>query len=149
MRKSIVFSAVACLCALSLFCGAKGGKYSDVADVMESMIKAQESYISSLSKVNSPAEMAAAVNGFTDTLEKLAPKMIELQKKYPELEKDENLPAELKALEDRMERNFESMADASKSDVIKKTMAYFSDAEVQKAFARMQKVMMSLDKAGK
>ena len=138
MRKKIVTGTIVALFITAglLSCGSKGGKYGDVKDVMSGMAEAMTGLTNSLGKAGNAKDCASALNKFSASMEKLQPKMLELEKKYPEMKNKKDAPPELKA-------DMQKLEDAAKKMVptFMKISKYAKDPEVMKAMKNMQTVM--------
>ncbi|MFC1764151.1 hypothetical protein ACFL6U_19015 [Planctomycetota bacterium] len=115
------------------------GKYADVRQVNEAFASNMETYVAALDKAGSASDIAKAMNGFSDSIEKLVPKMKAVMDKYPELKGKETMPEELKDLEDRSATATQKMMGA-----MMKIGPYMMDPEVKKAQERMSKTMAGL-----
>jgi hypothetical protein len=106
-----------------------------VADVTEELVGAMEK------AENAPA-VAAALNTYTDRMEKLIPEMKALYEKHPELKEMKNndkMPAEYKDVEERLNKAGERMFGA-----MMKMGQYAQDEAVLKAQQRMAEVMAKM-----
>jgi cell division protein FtsB len=90
MKKLILFATVVVFLFSLTACGG-GGKYADAKRLMEKQVQLFEDFINALDKAGSANDVAAALNDFSDEMQKMVPQMKELQEKYPELKdaKDE------------------------------------------------------------
>ena len=119
-----------------------GGKYSDVQETMEKYIAGNEEMAKALDGAKTAEDVVAAMNKMTETTKAIAPKMKEFDAKYPELKNQENPPAELKPLMDRM------MAVGMKLiETMQKIAPYLSDAKVQEAQAKLQEATALMRRA--
>lgn len=114
------------------------GKYGDLKEYMNDVIKANEAYISSLEKSNSAKEVAEAITDLGNKMEKLSKKGEEIEKKYPELKTmdKKNPPKELKEEFEKFEQMAQKLLTVSM-----KMMKYMMDPEVMKASQEMAKKM--------
>lgn len=139
MKKVVLFAAVVLFVFGLTACGKGGGKYADVKDVLEKFVVANEKFASALDDAKSADDVVAALTAVTKVTNELAPKMKEIEQKYPELKNQENPPAELKPLTDRL------MAAAGKMmSGMQKAMAYASDPKVQEAQQKYQEAMATM-----
>ena len=150
MRKALIFSAMVCLIVGFSACKGSGekasevveaavGKYADVIPVLEKYIKANEDYASAFDSVKSADDVVAAMNKLTEEMKTLAPKMKEIGEKYPEFQNQENPPAELKPLMDRLTGIMGKMMGA-----MSKVAEYGQDPKVQEAQKAYQDVMSTM-----
>lgn len=113
--------------------GVSKERYSDVKVALETLIKAEESFITASEKAESAQDIIKAVNALAEIMLKLKPQMVELEKKYPELKNDTNIPSELKELKEKFE-----VMNVKFAQVMGTVMTKFgSDEKVQKAFQEM------------
>lgn len=125
----LIFSLVAC--------GGSGGKYGDVKDFIKDMISAQDAYIASVEKANSPDDVVKAIENFGTSFIGLADKSVELKAKYPDIDKwDSNPPEELKADFENVEKSSEKMEKIFMNENVRKHMM---DAKVLQAFMDLGK----------
>ncbi|NIM17173.1 MAG: hypothetical protein GTO45_27655 [Candidatus Aminicenantes bacterium] len=117
-----------------------GGKYGEVVPFMDKMVKGLEKFVNDLEKAGSAAAVAAALDGYSDFMIKIGPKLKELSKKYPELDKEENTPEELKPFKEQMDKLTIKMAG-----LYAKINQYMKDPVVEKAFKRWNEVMKTFD----
>lgn len=119
--------------------GCGGGKYSDIIEVNRQFVKLMSNYVEAVDKVDSADEAAKAINDLADGMEKLAPEMKAIQKKYPELADAEELPEELEMTEEEMEKVGQKFGNS-----FMKLMPYMSNQKVQQAQERLTRVMSTL-----
>ena len=122
--------------AVVLMAGCGGGKYADVKKVMKQTNAATAEATTAMEKANTGKEVAAALDTYTNTMEKQLPKMKELSAKYPEL-KDPNPPEELKPLQQESANIGKKFGEVMTS----KMMKFMNDPDVKTAMERMGKVM--------
>lgn len=120
------------------------GKYEDVIPIAEKMAKGLELFVTALDKADSAAAVAAALDGYTKVMKELGPVMMELQKKYPELDKDDNVPEELKPVQ----KNIDVLVKKLGS-LFPKIYKYISDPVVAEANKRWQEAMKIMDPGNK
>ena len=118
-------------------CG--GGKYNDVVEVNTRFVEAMQDYIISLDKATSAKEVAGAINRYADKIETLAPEMKAVRGKFPEVASNEDIPDELKALQQKSEELQQQVVGSYMN-----MMKYMMDTEVQKAHKRLQEAMMKM-----
>ncbi len=134
MKKLILLVTLGLFLMGILACG--GGKYADAISLTEEAVDAMENYCTGLEKADNAKDVAAVINKFSDTMAALKPKMDELQKKYPELKNNKDVPEEMKAITKRMEEVVPKMMGASA-----KMMKYATDPAVLEATKKMQEAM--------
>jgi hypothetical protein len=117
-----------------------GGKYDEIVPLMDKMVKNLEKFINDLEKAGNAAAVAAALDGYSDFMIKIGPKLKELSKKYPELDKEENTPEKLKPFEEKMDKLTIKLAG-----LYAKIQQYMKDPAVEKAFKRWEEVMKTFD----
>ncbi len=124
------------LAGLFLVLGCGGGQYADVIKINHQFIAAMEDFSVAANGVENAKGAAAALNDMADTMEILMPKMKALSEKYPELQKQEELPEKLQALQD------EAAAAGQKfSQSLMRLMPYMGNPDVQKAQIRVTEAM--------
>jgi hypothetical protein len=134
MKKTALFLCVAVL-ALGLF-ACKGGKYSDVTSVMEKYMGAMDKFAGAMDGAKNADDVVKAIDSLTGVTKTLAPEMKALETKYPELKNQENPPAELKPLFDKM------MAISGKMmGAMGKIAQYATDPKVQEAQTKLNEAM--------
>jgi hypothetical protein len=137
MKKRILTAVIGL--ALTVLAAGCGGKYADVNETNRKFIKLMQAYVDDMTAAGSAADAAGAVNRLADGMEKLAPEMKAMRKKYPELQDPDKQPEELKATQKEMEAVSQKFGEA-----FMKIMAYMESKEVQNAQARLMSVMRSL-----
>ena len=136
MMKKILALAVVAVFALVSFACKPAGKYGDLKEYLNDVIKANEDYITALEKSSSAKEVAEAITEMGDKLEKLVKRGEEIEKKYPEMKAwdKKNPPAEVKEEFEKMEAMSQKLLTVSM-----KMMKYMMDPEVMKASQEMAK----------
>lgn len=129
LKKLIVLTVVVLFAAV----GCSKGKYSDFKAVMGDLIKSEETFIAAVEKAAVADDIVKAVNGLSDAMANLKPKLTELEKKYPELKDEKNTPAELKTVKDQFEAVNNKFAQSMQTIMTK----FGADEKVQKAFQDM------------
>jgi len=133
MKRALFVSLL--ILALAFACG-KGGKYSDAKAVIDDMVKVTESYIAAMEKAEDADTVATAMNAYAAGMKKLAPRMQEIEKKYPEFKNQDEPPAELAESMEKMGQVMKKMFEVSM-----KTAKYAEDPKVQAAQKAMQEAM--------
>jgi hypothetical protein len=127
MKKTVLFLCIAVL-ALGLSACKGGGKYSDVTAVLEKYIGGIEKFASAMDGVKDADGVVKALDGLTAVTKAVAPQMKAFETKYPELKNQENPPAEMKPLMDKM------MAVSGKMiGAMGKIQQYMQDPKVMEA----------------
>lgn len=116
-----------------------GSKYSDLVKVDTEYLNATDEYVTGMGKASSAKEMAKVINRYADKMEKLAPRLKEIRKKYPELKNNKTVPEELKPIVKKAEALQQKMAAGYLN--MKK---YMMDPDVQAAQQRLQTAMMGM-----
>jgi hypothetical protein len=120
---------------------------ADVKAVTDKIAKITSEYYKSLGKVKNAKELAAAINKYSDQMEKLAPQIKAIEARYGSAEEGEDDDAGEDA--NAGGENFESaqedwgrlMADNEMGAGFQKIQQYYSDPAVQKAMERLGRVM--------
>ncbi len=120
--------------------GCKGGKYSDINDALNDLIKMQETYVTAIQNAQNAGDVAKAIERYADNFIKLKPRIESFEKKYPELKLSKEPPEELKENFDRLQKSAEKLATASMS-----MLKYLESPEVQKAIERLKDLSKSND----
>ncbi|NIM11609.1 MAG: hypothetical protein GTO45_05900 [Candidatus Aminicenantes bacterium] len=126
------------LLLIAFACGG-GGKYADLKNVFEDYIDATEKFFDGFEKADNADKVAAAINDYSDAVKKIIPKMKEMQKKYPDLGKEKDVPEELKATMERFQKVMAKMPT-----LFGKVAQYGTDPKVQEAQKKLMEVMAEL-----
>ena len=124
-----IFGAIAC----------GGGKYADAKKAVAKSNKALEGFLGKMDKVDNAKDVAAALTGFTNEMEKIVPEMKKLEEKYPELKGSQSIPEELGEEGKKMMELWGKFAS-----VMMKIQQYGDDPEVQKAQEKLEDIMKGL-----
>jgi len=135
MKKTVLFLCIAVL-ALGLTACKGGGKYSDVVKVMDKFVASMDKFAASLDGAKSADDVVTALDALTATTKTLAPEMKSFETKYPEFKNQENPPAELKPIMDKV-----IAASTKMMGAMTKVMQYAQDPKVQEAQKRYQEAM--------
>ncbi len=133
--KRKLWVAVALVAVAGLVSCSGGGKYGEAKEIMTQQVAAMEDYASSLEKATSAADVAAAIERFSEAQRNLAPRMNALAEKYPDLKGEKEPPAELQPLMNQLKELGMRMAQASM-----KSIQYMSDPAVQEAQRKLMQV---------
>jgi hypothetical protein len=138
MTKTIMAITIAFVFAVISIGCKQSGKYGDLKEYMNDVVKTNEDYISNLEKSNSAKDVAEAITELGNKMEKLTKREEEIEKKYPEFKTmdKENPPIELKGEFDKLEEMTQKRLTVSM-----KMMKYMMDPEVMKASQEMAKKM--------
>jgi Tfp pilus assembly protein PilP len=136
-KKIVAITILSIFTVISIGCK-QSGKYGDLKEYMNDVIKTNEKYISDLDKANSAKDVAEAITNLGDKMEKLSKRGEEIEKQYPELKTmdKKNPPKELKEEFDKLEQMTQKLLTVSM-----KMMKYMMDPEVMKASQEMAKKM--------
>jgi len=135
MKKHLVmFTAL----VLLFGAGCKSGKYSDINDALNDLIKIQEAYITAIQNAQNAGDVAKAINSYADNFIKIKPRIESFEQKYPELKLSKEPPEELKENFERLQKSAEKLATASMS-----MLKYLEAPEVQKAIERLKDLSKS------
>lgn len=121
---------------LTLSCGG-GGQYGEAKKTMERAAQVLETLAKEMDQAEDEEAVASALNKFADELFALQPRMDELFKKHPELQNPENIPAELKAIMDKVE----ALERKELTSAYVKAKKFGGDPEVAKAMQKIQETM--------
>lgn len=124
---------------LLVFGSAFGGEYSDVVDVQKDLMDLSADYNADMEKADSAKSVAAAMNAYAKGLESLAPRIKEINEKYPELRDPEQMPEKVKQT---AEEQAEVMQKVSSSFM--KAMPYMNESAVQEAQQRIMAAMQGM-----
>jgi hypothetical protein len=137
VRDRIILLAI--LLTLTMLAACGGDQYADARDIMKDHADVMEAYITGLENATSAAECAATIDGYTEGMEDLIPRLKAFREKYPELaaeKSDAEIPAEVEEESRRLEGLAARMPAATMN-----MMKYMADPEVQAAMQRMSTAM--------
>jgi len=80
-----------------------GQNYDYARQTFQEMIRVYNTFIESMDKAVTPDQVAEAIHRFADELEALEPRLIEMERRYPEFESMEEPPAALADVAEEME----------------------------------------------
>lgn len=127
------------LVMLSLVVIACGGKYDEAENALNDYADVMEEYTASMEKADSADEVVKAINTYTEKMKTLAPKLQEINKKFPELGSEKDLPKELEKVSARIVELSQNVQSA-----MMKSMQHMMNPEVQKAIAAQSKAMAGM-----
>lgn len=136
MKKTVLFLCIAVLALGLSACQGAGGKYSDVVKVMDKFVASMDKFAASLDGAKSADDVVTALDALTATTKTLAPEMKAFETKYPEFKNQENPPAQLKPIMDKV-----IAASTKMMGAMTKAMQYAQDPKVQEAQKRYQEAM--------
>ncbi len=136
MKKTVLFLCIAVLALGLSACQGAGGKYSDVVKVMDKFVASMDKFAASLDGAKSADDVVTALDALTATTKALAPEMKAFETKYPEFKNQENPPAQLKPIMDKV-----IAASTKMMGAMTKAMQYAQDPKVQEAQKRYQEAM--------
>lgn len=138
IMKTIVLFA---LVGLLLFAGVvySSGKYAEIKPLIEKMAVSFETFIIGMEKAENADAVVAALDAFTEVMKKLAPKMKEILKIYPELKDEKTHPEELKPLLKKMDELGKKMVG-----VMGKIQQFANDPKVKEAYKQFMGAMASM-----
>lgn len=110
--------------------------YGDAVKAQEDFIDLASDFAAEMDAADSAGKVAAAMNHYAEGMAELAPRIREINKKYPELRDPEKVPEKLKKT---TEDQKEVMSEVSSSFM--KAMPYMNDPEVQAAQNRISQAM--------
>lgn len=131
-RKVLAVLAVIVFAVALAACGSGGGKYAAEKKIMKNATTIMTDFAAAMDKANSGKEVAAVLNQFADKLEKIAPQMKELEKKYPKIEE---APEELSSMIKDVEAQGQKMMG-----VMMKIMKYKDDPDVKAAQEKLDNI---------
>ncbi len=123
------------------FVGCGGGKYDDAIEVNKDFIKITEDYTQDLEKAESAKDVAKAMDNYTEKFAKLAPKMKEINEKYPDIKNDKDVPAEFREMEEKVQQAGVKLAGS-----FMKILKYMTDPAVIEAHKKMTQSMLGMNK---
>ena len=140
MKKTLVMLLVS---VGLLFLAGCAKDYPDVKAFLQTMTKAVDDFAAAVEKVQSAAELAAAMNSFCDVMEKCGKDAEAIKQKYPELK--DTTPPSLKADLDKMMASAQKLQSPTLQEKVKN---FAMDKGVQEAAMRMLKVGTALQAIG-
>ncbi|MGD9344399.1 MAG: hypothetical protein PVH84_00960 [Candidatus Aminicenantes bacterium] len=114
-------------------------KYADAKKVLENLAGLLETFVENMDKADNPKSIAKALDGFALAMKDLLPEINEIRQKYPELDKEDTHPEELKPLLQRIDKDFQAMMKS-----YGKVMEHIEDPAVRAADDKFKEVMDGL-----
>jgi len=124
---------------MGLVWGCGQDKYADVVEVNDQFVTVTQDYVEGLNKAQSGKDVAKVMNKYADEFKKLAPKMNDLNTKYPDLAKMKDLPEKIKISQEKAEQMGAAFASS-----FMKSLQYMGDPEVVAAQERMAGIMQAI-----
>ncbi len=106
--------------------------YGYARDTMEELVGIYQQFIDDVEEAETAQEIAEAIGKFTDSIEKIEPKLIEMEGRYPELGEMEELPELL----EEVVFTLDSMGEAIMFSFYK-ILEYAEDPAVMAALERL------------
>ncbi len=131
---SMIFFCVVALLIGAVACG--GGKYADAKKVIAESNKIMEDFYEDIDKADSAEKFAAALNGFTKSMQPIVSEMKKLEEKYPELGDQGDVPEELGEEGKKMMELWMKF-----SSIMMKAQQYADDPAVAKAMEGLENIM--------
>ncbi len=138
MRKTLWVVIIVMVSAAMVSCG---GKYDDVESTLNDYADAMEDYVAQMDQADSSDAVVKAMQGYTEKMKSLAPRLQEMNEKFPELASGKTFPKEL-------EKTSQRIADMGQKvqTAMMKTMKYMMDPEVQQALTEQSQAMAQAGK---
>jgi uncharacterized protein YjgD (DUF1641 family) len=133
MRKMVWVVMMVLLSAAMVSCG---GKYDEVESTLTDYADAMEDYVTRMDRAESSDAVVEAMQDYTEKIKSLAPRLKEMNEKFPELASGKAFPKELEKISRRMEDMGQKVQTA-----MMKTMKYMVDPDVQKALTEQSQAM--------
>ena len=138
MKKVALFAVVGLVLWAGVIYG--GGKYAEIKPLIEKMAVSFEKFITGMEKAENADDVVAELDALTEVMKKLAPKMREIVKKYPELKDERTHPQELKPLLKNMDELGKKLFG-----VMGKIQQFANEPHVKEANKRFMEAMAALD----
>ena len=136
MKKNLMY--LLC-CGLLVFTFGCGGKYDDAVDLQEDFISLAGDYVAAMDSADSADEIAAAMNDYADGLAEMAPRVREINEKYPELKNPDQQPEQFRQTAKEHEAVMQKVGSS-----FMKAMPYMGDPDVQQAQQRITLAMQNM-----
>ncbi|MCF8035501.1 MAG: hypothetical protein K9K62_01385 [Desulfobacteraceae bacterium] len=136
MKKNLMY--LLC-CVLLVFTFGCGGKYDDAVDVQEDFISLAGDYVAAMDSADSADKVAAAMNDYAAGLEEMAPRVREINEKYPELKNPDQQPEQFRQTTKEHEAVMQKVGSS-----FMKAMPYMGDPKVQQAQQRITLAMQNM-----
>lgn len=106
-------------------------KYAELKDTLRDVMDTVNTFGDALNSASNGKQVAAAIDTYAEDMERLEPRLEELEEKYPEIS-DTNYPAELAEVMEEY-----SELGAKMEEAMAVLMEYMMDPEVQEAMEGM------------
>jgi thiaminase len=124
---------------------AKDTMPDDLKSVTDKITKISAEYYKALTKVKNAKEFAAVINTYADQMNKLAPEIKAMEKKYDYMSGDDEEDSDDMNDYETVQREWaEKMSGDNYGVNFQKFAGYYSDPAVQKALAKLNSVMENL-----
>jgi len=137
MKKNILVSLLFIISAAFVIFGCGKDPSAEAVKLNKQLVTVMKTYISDMDKADNAGSVANAMNAYADGVEEILPELKDLYKRHPELQDTDKKPEEIKKIDEESEEIGRKMGAA-----FGKVMKYMDDEEVQKAQARIRKIMM-------
>jgi hypothetical protein len=114
-------------------------KYADAKTVLENLAGLLETFVENMDKAEDSKSIAKALDGLAQAMKELLPEINEIRQKYPELDKEDTHPEELKPLLQRIDKDFQAMIKS-----YGKVREHIEDPAVKAADDKYKEVMSGL-----
>jgi uncharacterized protein YjgD (DUF1641 family) len=121
---------------LSYACGGGG---DDPKSVMKDFFSVMDDFFMDMEKAENADHIVAAINNYSEKMQKMTPRLKQLKEKYPELMNMKDVPEEFKEFEAKIKEMQPKMMG-----LMGKLMKYASDPKVQEAQKKMMEAMKSM-----
>jgi len=135
MRKVIVMVSIAALIVVAVGCG--GGKYDDAKEAINTQYEMMSDFVVGIDNAQDSAAIVVVLEKFQKNAEGAKEQMMAIEKKYPEMKNNNEIPEEFKEMKKKMEELGPKFGGA----IMKISQEYGSDPAVQEALQKMQKAL--------
>jgi biopolymer transport protein ExbB/TolQ len=136
--KKLAYVAILAIFVLGFI--ACGGASDDPKAVMNEFVDVAENFANKMESASTADDVAAALNTYSDEMEKLIPRMKELQEKHPELMNMKEAPEGYEEISERMEKVMTKFM----TSMMQKLPQYQNEDVVKDALERFQQVSMQM-----
>ena len=133
-KKWLIIVGAAVFIAGTFSCG--GDNYADVKKVLADGNKVLESFLDDMGKAESADQVANILTDFNKAMGKLMPEMRQLEEKYPELLKGQEIPPELGEVGQKSMELWKQFPN-----VLMQAQQYADNEKVQKAMDELQNIL--------
>ena len=114
-------------------------KYDDAKQVLENLAGLLEEFVADMDQAENAKTIAKVLDGFAEDMKELLPGINKIREKYPELDKEDTHPEELKPLLQRIDKDFRAMMKS-----YGKVNQHIEDPDVKAADEKYKEVMSGL-----